>query len=119
MADKSHFEKKYCDMLIAHMSKGLSFESFGAEIHRGRDTLYRWARRYPEFQEAKQKAEAHCQKWWELRGMEGLTEKGFSAAIWIFNMKNRFKWVDVEKHIIEDGNYSDEEIINAAKGKSA
>lgn len=116
---KSTYDPNYCELLIEHMKRGLSFETFGSKISKDRKTLYNWVEAHPEFKEAKEIAHLHSQYFWESRGIEGLTERGFNAAVWIFTMKNRFKWVDVEKHIIEDSNYTDEEIINAAKGKSS
>lgn len=104
---------EHCDMLIEHGKKGLSLVSFCAVINVGRDTLWRWFREVPEFREAKKLYEAHCQYFWEQKGIEGLfnekiyddegkliSQKSMNAPVWIFNMKNRFKWSD--KNIDEE-----------------
>ena len=31
---------------------------------------------------------------WEKAGRKGMLTKGFNAAVWIFNMKNRCGWTD-------------------------
>jgi len=97
---QSEYEPRFCEMLISHMAQGFSFDSFGAEINKTRDTLYRWEKRYPEFKEAKQLGFVLCRKWWENLGRGGAAGKikNFNAAVWIFNMKNRFAWKDRIEH---------------------
>lgn len=102
------------------MSKGLSFESFGADANVGVSTLYEWLERHVEFAEAKKEADTKCQKWWESAGIMGMSGKinKFNAAVWIFNMKNRFKWRDVSvvKTESDDSKVTDDELIKSAKG---
>lgn len=83
-------------MLIQHMAKGLSFESFAAECGVHFDTLYEWVKKNPEFSEAKKIAQAQSLGVWENIGLQGVKGMipGFNVAAWIFNMKNRFKWTD-------------------------
>lgn len=90
------YKPEYCQMLIDHMEKGLSFESFAGTINACDDTLRNWANRYPEFFNARKEGYAKNRAFWEKLGMAGLTGKiaGFNASVWIFNMKNRFKWTD-------------------------
>ena len=44
----SKYDSKYCDMLIEHMSEGLSFESFAGLIGTCKETIYEWTRKHPE-----------------------------------------------------------------------
>ena len=103
-------------MLIAHMTDGFSFESFAAKINKNRDSLYEWAKRHPEFSDAKKKGTDQSLLWWEDMGRRGMTgqlarlkktiehkdgkiEKEYDRAVfgqstWIFNMKNRHNWRD-------------------------
>ena len=94
----SKYDPKYCEMLIEHMSKGYSFESFGAVIGSNRDTLYEWAKRHSEFSDAKKHANDRCLEFWEKQGIEGLYsyEDGpkLNSSVWIFNMKHRHRWRD-------------------------
>lgn len=101
------YKPEYCKKLIAHMTKGLSFESFAASIDSCKQTLYGWVDKFPEFLDAKRKGESKSLEWWEKAGQEGLwseitydangkpeSRKVLNATIWIFNMKNRHKWRD-------------------------
>jgi hypothetical protein len=49
---------------------------------------------HPEFLEARKKGESACRRWWETQGKIGMHMKVFNSTVWIFNMKNRFKWAD-------------------------
>ena len=92
-------------MLIEHMRKGYSFESFGAVIDIADGNLYEWLKVHPEFQEAKKLAFTHSRLFWEKVGIEGLRKdpdgSSLNTTLWIFNMKNRFGWrdqIDIEQH---------------------
>lgn len=43
------YKPEFCDLLIKHMSAGLSFDTFGTTIDVVRSTLYDWKHRHPEF----------------------------------------------------------------------
>lgn len=88
------YKKEYCEMLIKHMSDGLSYDSFGALVDCGRQTLYDWEKRYPEWKKAKSIAMNKCLLFWEMMGRDGI-EKGsrdFNGAVYNFTMSARFKW---------------------------
>ena len=82
-------------MLIDHMSKGLSFDCFAADIKVSNKTLYTWTEKHDEFLQAKKEGENRCLRWWESLGnsLASGKRKG-NAAVYIFNMKNRFGWRD-------------------------
>ncbi len=92
------YKRKYCKMLIEHMCKGYSFESFAADLDTCKQTLYTWLEVHPEFLDAKKLATAKSMKWWEGQGVKGLwTEEGgakLNTGVYVFNMKNRFGWAD-------------------------
>jgi transposase len=93
----SKYKPEFCDLLIDHMATGLSFESFAAVVGVHRDTLYEWEKVHPEFAEAKKLAFDQCLLTWEKIGIGNIINKesrSLNASIWIFNMKNRFKWRD-------------------------
>ena len=93
----SLYKPEYCSQLIAHMASGLSFESFAAVIKVNQDTIHEWAKVHPDFSEAKKEAWGQNMLFWERIGLTGMIGKvpGFNSTLWIFNMKNRFKWRDV------------------------
>ena len=87
------YRPEYCQLLIDHMAKGFSFESFGAEVNCGSSTVVSWLK-HKDFQIARQKAQVLNRKFWEDLGIKGTRGeiKGFNVASWVFNMKNRFHW---------------------------
>lgn len=109
------YEERFCDLLIEHMAKGYSFESFASVTDTCKDTLYEWVKVYPQFSDARKKALDKNRFWWEKQAIENIlnkeeTEKdsegnlrtvktSINAPIWIFNMKNRFKdeWKDKQE----------------------
>lgn len=95
----SKYRDTYCDLLIAHMSQGLSFESFASTAQVNRDTLYSWCQHHADFSDAKKRGEAVSLLFWERLGIDASQGRlpGFSAAAWIFNMKNRFGWRDKQR----------------------
>ena len=94
----SKYEPRFCEMLIKHMGKGLSFDSFAAVARVHRDTLYEWAKVQPDFSDAKEQAYADNLMFWEQQGIQGLyTDPNgpkLNSTVWVFNMKNRHKWMD-------------------------
>ena len=76
------------------MEQGYSFVTFGAIIEVGRQTLYDWVARYPEFKEAKALAMVKCQMWWEKVGHQGMfmgtKDQPFQASIYDFQLSARF-----------------------------
>jgi len=109
------YREEYCELLIKHMSEGLSYECFAGVVEVCRDTLYDWEKANPKFKIAKGKAFSKCQIFWEKAGLEGMYMGGkdnpFTSAVWIFNMKNRFNWTDKLRQEI-DGKVTLENIVN-------
>ncbi len=93
------YKPEYCELLIEHMKKGLSFEAFGAEVNVSSRTLYHWQNGFPEFREAHEVGLSHSRLVWERMGMVLVARGGGngSAAVYIVNMKNRFGWRDAPK----------------------
>lgn len=96
MTRKTDFKEEYCQLLIDHMSKGLSFESFGAVVGAGRSTLYLWRDHNKSFMDAHELGKQAALGFFEKVGVQGLLGKikGFNASVWMFYMKNRFGWTD-------------------------
>jgi hypothetical protein len=88
------YRPEYCQKLIEHMSEGFSFESFAAVIDVHRDTLYEWAKVYPDFSDVKKMGKDKALLWWEKEGKKGLREKNFNATVYVWSTKNICKWTD-------------------------
>lgn len=123
----SLYKPEYCDKLIEHMAKGLSFESFAGSVGVCRNTLYDWAKAHPEFDKAKDMALERARIFWEQLGIThilnesesthglGSSSRSLNSTVWMFNMKNRFGWrdkqpgeVDVSVNVF--ANKSDDEL---------
>lgn len=105
------YREEYDEILIDHMSKGLSFESFGAVVDVYKEALYEWVKKHPSFANAKKTGSLKSQLFWEKIGISGTVGKinGFNNGSWIFNMKNRFNWAD--KHEVNQTGNSKIEIV--------
>jgi len=92
------YKPEYCQQLIDHMSQGLSFESFAANLNTWAGTLYRWEQEFSEFREAKNIGFERCRAFYEKAGVAGMMGKvkNFNQTVWLFNLKNRFpkQWRD-------------------------
>lgn len=51
----SKYRPEYNDKLVEHMKRGLSFESFGADVGVSKDTLYNWLKRHAAFSDARKR----------------------------------------------------------------
>lgn len=89
----SKYQPQFCEMLIQHMSEGLSFETFASVIKVDRDTIYEWCNKHPDFSDAKKTASLACQLFWEKLGRNGAAGKikNFNSTAYIYNCKNRFR----------------------------
>lgn len=98
------FRPEMCELLIEHMSKGLSYESFGATLtpRIGRATLYHWESTHPEWKQAKDVGQTAMELFLERIGIAGMTGqlKNFNATVWIFQRKNKSGWRDSVEQII-------------------
>lgn len=53
MGRPTEYDPAYCQILMDHMEKGGTFESFAAKIRHSKQTLYNWLKVYPDFVDAK------------------------------------------------------------------
>jgi len=96
------YKPEYCQMLIDHMSKGFSFESFCAIINVHPDSLHEWVKTHKDFSVAKIQGKEMEGMFWERILIAGATGQipGYNAASVIFALKNKLpqRWRD--KHEI-------------------
>ena len=76
------YETEYCDMLIEHMSKGLSISSFAAKIKVCYGTIRKWVKEYPEFAAAHDVGQACKLQTLEAIGMKLSSQGGGNATAW-------------------------------------
>ena len=99
------YDPKYCEMLIDHMSQGLSLESFAGELSISKATLYTWLDQHDEFLDARAIGVEKCRAFWERLGVKlAQGEIQGNSKVWDTNMKNRFKqeWRDRHEYVVEN-----------------
>lgn len=109
MAAPSKYKDEFPAMLVDHLAKGYSLDSFAAKVGVSYNTLNEWCKDKTELNEAKKEGQAKSLLWWEDQGHEGLweitdffdkdgniirTTKKLNTTVWIFSMKNRHGWRD-------------------------
>lgn len=83
------------DDLIALGKVGGSDVEMMVKIGISKGLWYRLLEEEPEFLNTVKEAQMHCEAWWVAHGREMATGDGKGMpAVYIFNMKNRFKWRD-------------------------
>lgn len=112
---KSKYEAHYNDLLIAHMSQGFSFESFGAEIGVGLYVITRWLEEFPEFAEAKAVGDSHSRKRWESIGIAAILGQipNFNIGAYKLHIQNRFKGEYVDQAAMLKSGTVEEEVQKA------
>lgn len=106
---KKVFNPAWCDKLIQHMAKGFSFEAFAGVVKMSKGTLYQLTERHAEFLDAKKIGEGLSLLFWEGIGIKGAQGKlpYFNNGAWVFNMKNRFGWKNVNDHNLNVNSFAD------------
>jgi hypothetical protein len=85
--------------IVPFMSQGYSKEALAGHLSICKDTLYEWIKKYPDFSDAIKEGASKSQMFWEQLGMKGVftdEKTKFAQAAWIFNMKARFGFSDVQ-----------------------
>jgi transposase-like protein len=97
------------DELIGHMAGGFCFTAAAAAMGFNPDTLYEWARRHPEFADAKKRGQA-CLTLYYNRKLNSSID-GASVTASIFGLKNSSpkEWRD--KHEIEQKTAEDDPLL--------
>lgn len=85
------YEPAYCEQVIELGKAGKSRVQMAAFFDVSRQTIENWAAAHPEFLAALSRADAHCQAWWEDKGMTGMESPGFNAAVWKKSVEARFR----------------------------
>lgn len=103
MARPSKYQPKFhCDDLIrlSKQGKNLKQIAYVWEIHI--DTIYEWARRYPEFSVAIKRGRAYCEAWYINLGQAAMLGQAqingqkivFNLGAYVWLTKNILKWSD-------------------------
>lgn len=100
------YKPEYCEMLIEHMSKGKSFESFGAVVNCGRATLYNWRRDHSDFLDAFNTAREKHLEYMESLATEHLVEHfqgpKLNTGLYKLFMVNIHGWTSEKQQLAND-----------------
>jgi hypothetical protein len=99
------YKKEFCEMVIAHMSEGLSVSAFAGVCGVSRTTIYNWVGQHADFKAATEIGLSKSLLFWERLGVMLATGaiKG-NPTTWAINMHNRFKEDWKQVHNPEEGN---------------
>jgi len=92
----SKYKPEFGPMLVDHLSKGFTINSFGGVINTCADTVYRWLLENKDFSESRRQGEAaraHFLEDLSIRGMTG-EAKGFNPTAFIWHSRNVMGWRD-------------------------
>ena len=93
--NNKRYTKSIAENLPAMFANGESIVEVCVEMGISRRAYYDWLAKYPEFKEAAERGKEASEAWWTKLGRFGAAGRApINAAPWIFNMKNRFGWVD-------------------------
>lgn len=104
---RAKYSADYPDRVIELMAEGASFVEVAADLGAAIPTFNRWrdSGEHPDFTEACSIGLGLSEAWWQRLGREAAdSRREINAAVWIFNMKNRFRWRDrVDTALSSDG----------------
>ena len=102
------YRKEIAETLPDHFKDGQSVLEACGELGISKETFYKWTELYPAFMDAYKKGLLLSQQWWEKLGRAGAVGKiPVNPAMWIFNMKNRFRTEWNDRTQIEHSGYVD------------
>lgn len=103
------YKPEYCEMLIEHMAKPFSYETFGAIVNVSKQTLYDWEKKHKDFLDAKRLGRMKQQLALEkmLKGQSMGSIKNGNASSLIFYIKNLTNFRD--DPVIEEDSYEEME----------
>lgn len=93
------YKETYCEILPKMFENGQSVSEVCKLLGTSRISFYNWVKKYPEFKAAFEEGKSLSEAWWMKLGRDGAAGKrAIVPSVWIFTMKNRFKWRDKIDH---------------------
>ena len=84
------YHAAHCERVLELAGAGCCKAEIAAALGVSRKTLGLWAKAHPEFRDALRCAKDLEYAWWLKAGREGQFIKGWNAASWALQMRNRF-----------------------------
>lgn len=97
--------KDWQETLKRESQQGASHAELYSALGISKDFYHRLRHRSAFFEKEVQRAQDRAEAWWMKLGRGAAAGKmpGMNAAVWIFNMKNRFAWKDKKDLGVGDG----------------
>jgi hypothetical protein len=86
----TRYHAAHCERVLELANRGCCKAEIAAALCVSRKTLDGWAKAHPEFRQALSRAKDLEYAWWLKTGREGQFVKGWNAASWALQMRNRF-----------------------------
>jgi hypothetical protein len=87
----SKYDPSFCALVVELGRNGKSKAQMAAAIGIARSNMAIWEKEHPDFQDAIREAMDLSLAWWEDIGQEHMLRPGCNSAMFIFQMKNRFR----------------------------
>jgi hypothetical protein len=84
------YDAAHCERVLKLAGQGCCKAEIAAALCVSRKTLGAWAKAHPEFRDALSCAKDLEYAWWLKTGREGQFIRGWNAASWALQMRNRF-----------------------------
>ena len=96
------FKPEYCGQVIVLGKEGKSCAEFACAFKVSKQTIFDWAKEFPEFSDALACARSESESWWVSKGREGLVlpkAVAFQQSVWTKAMACMFRgeWSDATK----------------------
>ncbi len=98
----SKYEIAYGEIVLDLMKDGALINECAAEIGVDADTVRRWRRTHPEFNEVFSLARTCAQAWWEKKARKNLDNPKFNTILWSINMRNSFGYAEHRRIALPD-----------------
>jgi hypothetical protein len=85
------YDPAFCDLVIELGEQGKGPAQISRALGCSRKSFYLWQKVHPEFKEAVEEARWCALAWYEDLGQAGLGLPKFNAALYAFQMKNKFR----------------------------
>jgi len=80
-----------CEWAIWLGKRGYSIRQIAVLFNVSHETLYAWARNFPDFSDALARAREGAQSWWETVGQAAVFSKTFQFGLWNKIVSSRFR----------------------------
>lgn len=87
------YKKEFCEDVVEFMSKGKGLIQFAASISVGKDSIYLWDKKHPEFSEALKIGRLKCEAYWaDFIQDKMINDENINVPAFKYHGANMFGW---------------------------